>query len=123
MTGAIGSALGDEYTGIFTNNQKFADDFKRASNITNEKVWQMPVDECFEKPLLKSDVADIVNSIRMGGGASVAACFLKYFINSDVSWLHLDIAATATKTKNNVMVSSGATGIMVKTISKFLENM
>lgn len=123
LTGAIGSALGDEYTGIFTNNQKFADDFKRASNITNEKVWQMPVDECFEKPLLKSDVADIVNSIRMGGGASVAACFLKYFINSDVSWLHLDIAATATKAKNNVMVSSGATGIMVKTISKFLENM
>ena len=45
---------------------------------------------------MKSEVADIKNSSGDAwGGASNAAAFLKFFVQDEIPWAHLDIAGTA----------------------------
>ena len=77
LTGACVSALGDVYTGVFSNCDEYYDEFVQALQISDEKGWRLPLDsEYFEK--LKSTSADFKNSAgKPGGGASVAANFLE----------------------------------------------
>ena len=75
----------------------------------------MPVDEYFHSELKCSKVADLVNSKKMGGNASLAAAFLEEFIEPDTKWIHLDIAGTSDS-------EEVATGVMIETIIHFLEN-
>jgi len=123
LTGAVVGALSGEYTGCFTNDQEFLDKFVSASKLSKERVWQLPICEAFEERLRKSDVADLINSAQGGAGASVAASFLKAFIKEDVSWIHLDIAATATSEGTDVRYPKGASGAMIETIAKLLANL
>lgn len=110
LTGACVSALGDVYTGVFSNSDEYYYQFEKAMLESDEKGWRLPVDsEYFDK--LKSASADFKNSVgKPGGGASVAANFLEAFVNNDVDWIHLDIAGTA---DNN---GTAATGAMVRTV-------
>ena len=123
LTGAVVGALSGEYTGCFTNDQEFLDKFVSASKLSKERVWQLPICEAFEERLRKSDVADLINSAQGGAGASVAASFLKAFIKEDVSWIHLDIAATATSEGTDLRYPKGASGAMIETIAKLLANL
>jgi len=115
LTGAIMAALGSYYTGAFTNNQEFFDKFKKATELSKEKIWQMPVSKEHHDEL-KSKVADLKNKGKRFAGASTAAAFIEEFINLDTQWIHLDIAATANDQK------SGSTGVMVKSFMKFFHN-
>lgn len=115
LTGACVRALGSTYTGIFTNNESFYLSFLGASKATHEQIWRLPVDEYFHSELKCSKVADIVNSKKMGGNASLAAAFLEEFIEPDTKWIHLDIAGTSDS-------EEVATGVMIETIIHFLEN-
>ncbi len=113
LTGAIVVALGKEYSGVFTNNQEFLDNFMAVSENTKEKIWQMPISEGYRKEL-KSFSADLRNSgTSRTAGASVAAAFLENFIEDNRPWIHLDIAATAFDEKK------GGSGVMVKTLAEF----
>jgi leucyl aminopeptidase len=112
LTGAIVSALGQNYTGAFTNNQAFLEDFKKVTEETKETLWQMPVSKVFHDEL-KSKVADLSNKGGRLAGASIAAAFIEEFIEEDTMWIHLDIAGTSAN-KNE-----GATGVMVKSFIKF----
>ncbi|MBU1145144.1 MAG: leucyl aminopeptidase family protein [Firmicutes bacterium] len=112
LTGSIVAALGDEFTGAFTNNRKLYKELKAASLKSFEPLWEMPITKGYHKEL-KSDVADLRNSgTTRNGGSCVAAAFLEEFIEKGTSWIHLDIAATSS-TKNQ------ATGVMVKTFTEF----
>lgn len=95
LTGAIVAALGDEYAGLFSNDQDLAAGLQQAGNSTNQKLWQMPVGGSF-KNSLSSKTADLKHT---GGrpGASVAATFLQQFIEGDTKWAHLDIAGVSDK--------------------------
>lgn len=122
LTGACVTALGDEYTGGFTNNQEFFDDLKSASEQEGEPLWQLPVNDNHVKKLKKSNVATLVNSYRTGGGASIAAGFLKEFVNEGNEWIHLDIAGTAESSESYDLGPNGATGVMIQTIAKYIAN-
>jgi leucyl aminopeptidase len=111
LTGAILVSLAQYYTGAFTNNQEFYDEFKSVIEKTKEDIWLMPVSKVFHDEL-KSDVADISNKGGRFGGSSIAAAFIEEFINKDTAWIHLDIAGTASNKKD------GATGVMVKSFIK-----
>ncbi len=111
LTGAILVSLAQYYTGAFTNNQSFFDEFKKVTEDTKEDIWQMPVSKVFHDEL-KSQVADISNKGGRFGGSSIAAAFIEEFINKDTAWIHLDIAGTASNKKE------GATGVMVKSFIK-----
>ncbi len=53
-------ALGKEYAGLFSNDEKLAADLIEASSATGEKVWRMPLDKAFDK-LIDSKNADVKN--------------------------------------------------------------
>jgi leucyl aminopeptidase len=112
LTGAIMAALGSYYTGAFTNNQDFFDAFKKVTEVTKEKIWQMPISKEYHAEL-KSEVADLKNKGGRLGGASQAAAFIEEFIDEDTAWIHLDIAGTSSDKKKN------SNGVMVKSFMKF----
>lgn len=114
LTGAMIYALGDTYTGVWTNCETMWNDLLSATQKSGELVWRLPFHHDF-KDLLKSQFADICNSVSdPRGGSSRAAMFLKQFTN-DLPYMHFDVAATADK--GNV-----GTGIILHTMYNFFKN-
>ncbi|MDR1827860.1 MAG: leucyl aminopeptidase [Methylobacteriaceae bacterium] len=108
LTGAIMVALGQEYAGLFSNDDSLPEQLKAAGIKTGEKVWRMPVDPAYDKAV-DSVFADLRNSAGRHAGCCTAAAFLHRFVN-DVPWVHLDIAGTAMDspaTDTNVSWGSG----------------
>ena len=52
LTGACVAALGKNYTGVFTNSQAFLQKLEEYSQKTQEKLWQLPIDEDFHKQVI-----------------------------------------------------------------------
>jgi leucyl aminopeptidase len=93
LTGACCIALGNHYTGLFSNHQRLADTVKRAAEISGEPTWQLPTSPRY-KAELKSAVADLSNMGKgRDGGASIGAVFIEAFVG-ETPWVHLDIAST-----------------------------
>lgn len=115
LTGACANALGENYTGAFTNNEAFLNELKAVCLNTKEKIWQMPLDEDFHKQIHNSNVADLTNAqVGKKAGASLAAAFIEEFIEEHVAWIHLDIAATSKK-------DNQATGVLIESLSQLLK--
>ena len=112
LTGSMVAALGKEFTGAFTNNETFLEEFKKATKVTDEPIWHMPISKGYHKTL-KSEFADMKNTGGRLAGASIAGAFIEKFINKDTEWIHLDIAGTATNEKN-----TSGTGVMVKSFTE-----
>lgn len=93
LTGACIVALGSVNSGMYANNDALAEELKSASKISADKLWQMPLDEEYQKQL-DSNFADIGNIGGPEAGSVTAACFLSRFTES-YPWAHLDIAGTA----------------------------
>lgn len=96
LTGAVEVALGSDITGLFANDPVLCDMVETAADVAHDPVWLLPhAGRRFEK-LLKSNVADCVNSGPRGiAGSCVAAAFLAQFVGEETAWAHLDVAATA----------------------------
>jgi leucyl aminopeptidase len=93
LTGAILSALGRAYGGLFADDDAWAAAVSEAAERAGERVWRLPLDPSYAK-LLESATADVVNSGERGvAGAGVAAQFLARF-TGDVPWAHLDMVGT-----------------------------
>ena len=120
LTGAIVAAIGD-MTGAFTNNEDFLNELRQASEQTYEEIWQMPIKARHTKAIKGSMIADLINSPKMQPGAIAGAAFLKEFVE-DTPWIHLDIAGTSGNSHPNDLAPRGGTGVMVRTIAKYLEN-
>lgn len=120
LAGACVVALGEEISGLFTNDEKLAQRLSDAARATGEKIWRLPLAQEY-KELLKSDVADIKNiSGSRYGGAISAALFLQEFVPQGVAWAHLDIAGPAYAEKAAPLTPKGATGTGVRMILKYL---
>lgn len=121
LTGACVVALGEEITGVMTNNQPLADKILAAASSAGEKMWQLPLEENYAK-LIKSDIADIKNVGNRWGGTLTAGLFLREFVN-DVPWAHLDIAGPSfAERPMNSYMKKGATGHAVRTLLEFLRS-
>ncbi|WP_392564104.1 leucyl aminopeptidase [Orbus wheelerorum] len=114
LTGACIVALGHHYTGIMGNDNKLVEQLVTASNQSNDKAWQLPLDDDFQQQI-KSTCADIVNSAGRDGGTITAACFLSRF-TKNYHWAHLDIAGTAWVSG----AKKGATGRPVSLLVEYL---
>lgn len=121
LTGACLVALGERYTGVVTNSDKFYNELENASIIADEKVWKLPNDEYFRN-MNKSNVADLKNSGGRFGGTISAGLFVSEFINGEKEWIHMDIAGTAYLSSPIKYMSQGATGIHVKTLYYLIKN-
>tara|TARA_B100000470_G_scaffold217452_1_gene201766 strand:- start:168 stop:1514 length:1347 start_codon:yes stop_codon:yes gene_type:complete len=90
LTGAARSALGTDLPAMFSNSDKLATEVIDSGISSEDPVWRMPLYSDYQV-LLKSEIADIVNSANTPyGGAITAALFLERFVG-DVPWLHFDI--------------------------------
>ena len=122
LTGAIVVALGSEYAGLFSNNDKLSKQLHDAGEKTDEKVWRLPLHENYDK-LMNSKNADMQNINYVGGaGSTTAAQFLQRFIINKTPWAHLDIAGMAFSKYAGSLNSSGATGYGVRLLDKFVED-
>lgn len=121
LTGAASSALGPVATATM---QKDADDIfnalKKAGEEVYERLVELPLWSEYGE-LIKSDIADIKNIGGKFGGAITAGKFLEHF--TDYPWVHFDIAGTAFLDSSDAYRTSGATGVHVRLLMKFFENM
>jgi leucyl aminopeptidase len=120
LTGAIIMALGEEYAGLFSNNDDLSDKIFNAGKKVNEKVWRLPLHKNYDK-LMNSPIADIQNINYSGGAGSItAAQFLQRFIDK-TPWAHLDIAGMAFSKKASNLNPGGATGFGVRLLNQLIE--
>jgi leucyl aminopeptidase len=121
LTGAIVVSLGNEYAGLFSNNDKLSEKLMKAGEIENEKLWRFPLHKNYDK-LMDSKIADMQNINYSGGAGSItAAQFLQRFLKNSTPWAHLDIAGMAWTKKDLETIPTGATGYGVKLLNKFVE--
>jgi len=92
LTGAILISLGQEYAGLFSNDEKLAKHLIEAGTETGERVWRLPLGPEYDK-LIDSKFADMKNTGGRQGGSITAAQFLQRFVDK-TPWAHLDIAGT-----------------------------
>lgn len=118
LTGAILIALGVEYAGLFSNDDKLCDKLAKAGEEVGEPLWRLPLGEAYDK-LIKSEIADIKNVGDGKAGSITAAQFLKRFVNG-VPWAHLDIAGTAWTKKDLATVPKGAAAFGVRLLERFI---
>lgn len=122
LTYSCQGALGSEISGIFSNCEDFYKVFLKHANKTGEKVWRLPLDAIYHKLLKNTKTADLMNyAPGYAAGASVAACFLEEFIENDLPWIHLDVVGTAVCRSEGVHKEKGATGVLISTITSYLE--
>jgi leucyl aminopeptidase len=118
LTGAIIIALGDQYAGLFSNDDKLSDKLAAAGKAVGEGVWRMPVDDPYDKQI-KSEIADMMNVGGREGGSITAAMFLKRFVNG-VKWAHLDIAGVTWSKKDGPVTPKGATAFGVRLLDRLV---
>lgn len=98
LTGSARSAVGAEIAAMFANDDSLANGLFEAGTELDDPIWRMPLHQPYEY-LLKSHVADTVNSASSPyGGAITAALFLQKFVG-DTPWAHFDIMAYNTRSR------------------------
>ncbi len=120
LTGAIITSLGNEYAGLFSNNDELSERLREAGEAEGEKVWRMPMGDAYDK-MIKSGIADMKN-VGSGGkaGSITAAQFLERFIIKDTPWAHLDIAGMAWTDSAKPTVPKGGTGYGVRLLNRLV---
>jgi leucyl aminopeptidase len=111
-------ALGKDYAGLFSNDDKLAADLADAGLATGEKVWRMPLGKAYDK-LIDTKNADMKNIGGRYGGAITAAQFLQRFVK-DTPWAHLDIAGTAMGSTQDELNQSWASGWGVRLLDRMI---
>jgi len=119
LTGACVVALGMVNAGIFANNEELFERFDSALKRAGEKMWRLPLDEEYRE-MIRSSIADIVNSGGRWGGAVTAAMFLKEFVE-ETPWIHLDIAGVAWMEQDKPWIAKGPSGIAVRSLVEFVK--
>jgi leucyl aminopeptidase len=122
LTGAIIVALGQEYAGMFCNNDQLAERLNKAGIETGELVWRMPLAPEYDK-MIDSKFADMKNTGgSRWGGAITAAQFIKRFVDDKVPWAHLDIAGTGFDSRQTDINKSWGSGWGVRLLNRLIED-
>ncbi|MEZ5690195.1 MAG: leucyl aminopeptidase [Rickettsiales bacterium] len=119
LTGAIIVALGTSRAGIFSNNDKLAENLFNTGKKIGEEVWRLPLAEVYDKQI-NSDIADMQNIGKdREAGSITAAQFLQRFVNN-VPWAHIDIAGVAWSKKDSEIIPKGGTGYGVRLLNQLV---
>jgi leucyl aminopeptidase len=120
LTGAIIVALGQEYAGMFANDDQLAERLSKVGEETGEKVWRMPLAPEYDK-MIDSKFADVKNTGgSRWGGAITAAQFVKRFIDDKMPWAHLDIAGTGFDSRQTDVNRSWGSGWGVRLLDRLV---
>jgi leucyl aminopeptidase len=121
LTGAVSTALGDEYAGRFSRSDALAGQLLAAGQATGEELWRLPLHPNYAKDM-ESDIADIKNVVEGGGpGAGLGAHFIGYFVER-TPWAHLDIASLDIRRSALPTVPEGFAGFGVRLLDRFVRD-
>ncbi len=120
LTGAIMVALGQQYAGMFANDDKLAERLMKAGEAVGEPVWRMPLGPEYDK-MIDSRFADMKNTGGRWGGAITAAQLLQRFVGK-TAWAHLDIAGTALGSPQTEINKSWSSGWGVQLLDRLVED-
>jgi leucyl aminopeptidase len=120
LTGAIITSLGNEYAGMFSNDDDLCRLLSAAGEAEGEKVWRLPLNDTYDK-MINSPIADMKN-VGTGGkaGSITAAQFLQRFIRRGTPWAHLDIAGMAWADSESPIVPKGGTGYGIRLLNRLV---
>ncbi|HSW12833.1 MAG TPA: M17 family peptidase N-terminal domain-containing protein [Solimonas sp.] len=127
LTGAILTALIEEYAGLFTADESLAADLQAASAASGEGLWRMPLTKRHDY-IVESDIADVRNTGHPGlrgagtGSAIAGAKFLERFAVG-TPWAHLDMAGVAMVSRPIIGIPKGSTGYGVRLIDALAERL
>lgn len=121
LTGAMVVALGDEMSGLFSNDDQLAESLFKAGQETAELLWRLPLHQSYKEDL-KSDIADIRHLGNRAASATKAALFLEEFVEK-TPWAHIDIAGTAFMAKEKGYWPRNGVGFGVRLMIEFLKNL
>ena len=137
LTGAVVVALGNQISGMWSNDDSLAGNVKSAAERSGESVWRMPLNDQFRKYMTNSAFADIRNGSIGGraGSSNTAAAFLEFFVpnrgfekdGDKIPWVHLDIAGSAwgpgskaSSESVNPLFQFGVSGVHVRTLHRLI---
>jgi leucyl aminopeptidase len=121
LTGAMIISLGHEHGGLFSNNDRLADNLLAAGKASGDKLWRFPLAPEYDK-LLDSPIADIKNVGPRYAGSITAAQFIQRFVENGTPWAHCDIAGMAWADKAGATWDKGATGFGVRLIDRYVRD-
>lgn len=122
LTGSVKRALGDEYGGLFSNNDELAAQLVAAGERSGEPVWRLPLHPSYAGDIL-SNVADIRNgSGNTLAGAGIGAQVIRTFVRGDTPWAHLDIAGVAWLNSSRSTAPAGATAFGVRLLDQLIRD-
>jgi leucyl aminopeptidase len=122
LTGAITIALGNQYAGIFANDDTLTQQLCDAGQKTHERLWPFPMGKEYDK-YIDSPIADMQNmGSGKGAGSITAAQFLKRFVQDGVKWAHLDIAGVAWNKEGLAFSPKGAVGFGVRLLDRWVQD-
>lgn len=93
LTGACVVALGQQFSGVFTNRESAHQLLIDAGAASGERVWPFPATDDYDEAL-KSEIADIKQcAVETPGDHILAARFLNRFVPAEIPWIHVDLSA------------------------------
>jgi len=111
LTGSARWAVGSEITPFWTRSRKLAEALARASRASRDPVWRLPLHVGYRRHL-DSRVADLKNAASTHlAGATIAALFLKEFVEAPDRWIHLDVFGWNDHARPGRPVGGEATGM------------
>jgi leucyl aminopeptidase len=120
LTGAIITALGHEYAGLFSNDDKLSEQLTTAGKTVGEGLWRFPLGDAYDKDI-DCAIADMRNIGTKGEAGSItAAQFLQRYIKKGTPWAHLDIAGMAWQHRDKPLAPKGATAFGVRLLNQFV---
>ena len=121
LTGAANIVLGRYGICMMGTDELALNLFEDAGMETYERVWPLPVWEEYSE-MIKSDIADVKNLGSETGeaGTITAGMFIKEF-NSDLPWIHLDIASVDLIEHPSAYLPKGPSARGVRLITSFIK--
>lgn len=119
LTGSIIRALDRRRSGVYTNSEKHLPLLQAAGDVSGERVWGFTIGrDYFDN--LKSEHADIKQcNPKWNADHIYAATFLSTFVEKNVPWFHVDLAASE-HSGGLGLVGSDSTGYGVGLTLEFL---
>ncbi|MFN3354151.1 MAG: leucyl aminopeptidase, partial [Brevundimonas sp.] len=120
LTGAVSTALGDDYAGLFSRHDALADQLDAAGRATGERLWRLPLHPSYAEDM-SSNIADIKNTGGSGAGAGTGAHFIGFFVRPETPWAHLDIANVETAGPASLK-DDGSAAFAVRLLERFVRD-
>lgn len=121
LTGAIITALGSDYAGVFSTSDQLSSALVDAGTRAGERLWRFPLSPEYRERI-KSPVADLKNIGGSEAGSIIAALFLSEFVEK-TPWAHLDIAGPAFLASDRAAIPKGGSGYGVRTLINYLQKL